>query len=286
MEPRSISPGDVISGVFRIYRQHAAVLLAASLVVSLITLLFEQVGGARIEIGDFWFEPGVPGTGNEVGDPQTPVTTTAAVLGSLLSLVITLVTTTFYQGLVVELVRDVQDGRRDVTVQTMLRGVAPVVVTLIALSFVSAVAIVIVILALTVPFVLLRTFLDTTPLAFALIPLLIVPVLLLVTFWWVAAPVVVVERRGPFAALARSAHLVRGNGWRVFGALVLAVLIAIAVAIPVGLLAAVLGPAGPVVTFVSRVLAAPVSALLGAVLYFALLRARGAADTPEAAAIA
>jgi hypothetical protein len=46
--------------------------------------------------------------------------------------------------------------------------------------------------------------------------LLIVPGLILLTIWSVAQPVVVVERKGVFESLGRSAELVRGNGLRVF----------------------------------------------------------------------
>ncbi len=50
--------------------------------------------------------------------------------------------------------------------------------------------------------------------------LLIVPGLYLLTIWAVVVPVIVNERIGVTASLARSRDLVRGNGWRVFGFLI------------------------------------------------------------------
>ncbi|WP_174279985.1 hypothetical protein [Sphingomonas bacterium] len=51
--------------------------------------------------------------------------------------------------------------------------------------------------------------------------LLIVPGIMLVVMWSVAAPVLVIERPGILAALARSRALTRGHRWRVFGLLLL-----------------------------------------------------------------
>lgn len=47
--------------------------------------------------------------------------------------------------------------------------------------------------------------------------ILIIPGLILVTFFAVATQVVVVEHRDAFGSIARSAEMVRGNGLRVFG---------------------------------------------------------------------
>ena len=57
--------------------------------------------------------------------------------------------------------------------------------------------------------------------------LLIVPGLFLLTIWAVTAPAIVVERRGAIEAFGRSHELVRGEGWTVFGAIVVAFLILI-----------------------------------------------------------
>ncbi len=62
--------------------------------------------------------------------------------------------------------------------------------------------------------------------------LLIVPALYLATIWAVLLPVVVVERVGVLDAFGRSRQLVRGNGWKVFGIVLLLGLIVIAITVP------------------------------------------------------
>jgi hypothetical protein len=62
--------------------------------------------------------------------------------------------------------------------------------------------------------------------------LLIVPALYLLTMWAVLLPVVVVERPGAFDAFGRSRQLVRGNGWKVFGIILLLCLILVGTSLP------------------------------------------------------
>lgn len=62
--------------------------------------------------------------------------------------------------------------------------------------------------------------------------LLVVPGLLLGARWSAAGPLIVLEGQGPFEALETSNGLVRGHTWRVVGAGVLALLMAITFAIP------------------------------------------------------
>jgi hypothetical protein len=94
---------------------------------------------------------------------------------------------------------------------------------------------------------------------------------------------VVLERPGGLRALGRSRELVRGNGWQVFGVILILV-------IGVGVLGAVIetiaDSAGTGVGLVARVivgiLAAPISALAAAVLYFDLRAAPARANVPGA----
>jgi len=55
--------------------------------------------------------------------------------------------------------------------------------------------------------------------------LLIVPGLILFTMWFVATPVCVVERLGPNASMRRSTQLTKGHRWKVFGLILLLVII-------------------------------------------------------------
>src|SRR6185312_4906291 len=99
--------------------------------------------------------------------------------------------------------------------------------------------------------------------------LLIIPGLILMVIWSVVAPVTVLERPGPFAAFGRSRELVRGNGWQVFGVIVIVFLAVAAISLGVGVVTASFG-------FLSRALVqwainaalALVTALSASVLYF------------------
>ena len=62
--------------------------------------------------------------------------------------------------------------------------------------------------------------------------LLVVPGLLIAARWIVATPLIVIDRRGPLAALEGSNGLVRGRTWTVVGAFVIVVLGTAALALP------------------------------------------------------
>ncbi len=111
--------------------------------------------------------------------------------------------------------------------------------------------------------------------------LIIVPGLILITIWSVAAPVVVLEHPGVFAALRRSRELVRGNGWQVFGViLVLYILVGVVSIIIEGAAESAGSGAGIVVRVIVGVLTAPLSALAASVLYFELRGAPAAGGAP------
>ena len=152
-----------------------------------------------------------------------------------------------YQGMVVKLVQDVQDGRRDNSVGDLVRSVEPVFWPLVAVSILFG-------LGVGIGFILL-----------------IIPGLFLLVIWSVVAPVTVLERPGVFPAFGRSRELVRGNGWNVFGVILLVGLAVIVVSLAAGLVAASLGSVGgALIQWVVTAALAPVSALAASVLYFAL----------------
>jgi hypothetical protein len=212
----NLDVGDVVSKVFRIYTQQAGVLLPVAALVFLIDALFRIFAIDRPLIG--------------------------AIVG-----IVSLVLSTLYTGMVVELVADVRDGRLDHTVGEMFRTVGPVVLPLIAVSILAGLGI-----------------------ALGLV-LLIVPGLILMTIWALVAPVTVLERPGVFAAFGRSRRLVQGHGWQVFGVIVLFILIFLLIGLVLGIIGAVLGGAGQVVlNYVGNVLTAPLVALASSVMYFEL----------------
>ncbi|MGH3265349.1 MAG: hypothetical protein ACRDNS_25525, partial [Trebonia sp.] len=154
-----------------------------------------------------------------------------------------------YQGIVVELVQDLQDGRRDHSVSEMIRSVEPVLLPLMAVSVIFAICV-------AIGFVLV-----------------IIPGLILLVMWSVVAPVTVLERPGVFAAFGRSRQLVRGHGWTVFGVIVIVGVAVVIVSLAAGLIAAPLGATGrALVQWAVNAVVAPVSALSATVLYFALRR--------------
>ncbi|MCW3026358.1 MAG: hypothetical protein JWM29_1790, partial [Solirubrobacterales bacterium] len=110
----------------------------------------------------------------------------------------------------------------------------------------------------------------------------VIPGLFLFTIWSVAAPVVVLEHPPGLRALQRSRELVRGNGWQVFGVLLVLDIAVLVVAGALELAAESAGTgAGIVVRVILGVLTAPLSALAASVLYFQL---RPASAHPAAGA--
>jgi hypothetical protein len=152
-----------------------------------------------------------------------------------------------YQGMVVELVQGVEGGRSDHSVSELLRSVEPVLLPLMGVSVIYAICV-------AVGFVLL-----------------VIPGLILLVIWSVVAPVTVLERPGVFAAFGRSRDLVRGNGWNVFGVILLVGLAVIVISVAAGLVAASFGSAGgALIQWAVTAALAPVTALAASVLYFAL----------------
>jgi hypothetical protein len=219
MSTQKIKPGEIIGSAIEIYREQAGVLLPAAIAV------FAIVALARLVL---------------TGGAATLVSIVALVIG------------TFYQGMVVELVRDVQDGRRDSSVEQLFRSVAPIVLPLIGLSILLGIGV-------GIGFILI-----------------IVPGLFLMTIWSVAAPSLVIERRGVFAAFGRSRELVRGHGWQVFGVILVVIALSILISIVIAILASGLGTVGiAIAQWILDILLAPFTALIGAVLYFSLRRIHG-----------
>ncbi len=226
--------GAILSRVFQYYREQAGVLLPAALIVFIpVTLL---AGGIR-----------AAGTG---------------ILVALGAQAVQLVGNAWYQATVVEAVRDIQDGVRDLSLGQLFSSAFQVVGPVVLAGLVIGIGV-------AIGFVLL-----------------IVPGLFLLTIWAVTIPTVVLERRGVFEALGRSRELVKGNAWQVFGVLVvlialqlIATLILVAIFIGIGDFAgAVIG------SLLATVLLAPLGAIAATVLYLELRRIREGAAPAAAAA--
>src|SRR3954464_13180135 len=209
-----IRPGAIVGRAFEIYRDQAGTLLGAALIIFAIQFLLAVLL------------------------PRLPF------IAGLAALILSV----FYGGMVVNRVRDVQDGRRDHSTGELFRSVTPVLLPLVGLAIVAGIGI-------AIGFVLL-----------------IIPGLILLTIWAVAAPVMVIEQPGVCGALGRGRGLVGGHGWPVFGTIVLAALIDLAVNIVAAVVASGLSDAGTaVVNWFAAALTAPLFALTSAALYFSLL---------------
>jgi hypothetical protein len=214
--------GGVVGKVWRIYVDQAPVLMPAAAVVFVFTGIISTV---------------LLRSGSGLG---------------LLAELIGLIATWLFTGMVVGLVADVQDGRRDATASQLLRAVVPVLGSLILVAVVAGILIVI---------------------GFVLV---IVPGLILLTIWSVAVPAVVIERPAGLAALGRSRELVRGHGWQVFGVIILLYFLVLVVSVALQAAGDSLSTAaGIVIAVVVGVLTAPLPALAQSVLYFELLALRG-----------
>jgi hypothetical protein len=214
MSVQPVSPMSVVSRIWELYKDQSAVLIGTA--VCLYALQFVI----------YLLLPGAAGFA-------------LALLFWALSIL--------YQGMVVKLVQDVQDGRRDHSIGDLLRSVEPVFWPLVAVSILFG-------LGVGLGFVLL-----------------IVPGLFLLVIWSVVAPVTVLERPGVFAAFGRSRRLVHGNGWNVFGVIVLVFLTVVVVSVAVGIATDSLGAVGrSLVQWAVNAALAPVTALSASVLYFEL----------------
>jgi len=172
---------------------------------------------------------------------------------ALIASIVSLVGHVLYTGYVVKLVQDVRDGRRDDTVGDLVSSAAPYIGTLILNGILYGIAV-----------------------AIGLF-LLVVPGLILITIWAVVPPAIVVEGRGVIEAFGRSRELVRGNGWNVFGVILIAFLIVVAVYVVLTLIGAAIGNAGLVIlSVVASIVAEPLVALVSSVLFFDLGGGKGA----------
>lgn len=227
---RKLDTAHVIERVFGIYAGQAAVLLGLALIVYLLAALVDGVLLAG---------------GLSVG-------------ALLLAGAITLVFSFIYNAMVVELVRDVQDGRLDQSVGELLRSVTPVLGQLLGAALIAGIGIMV---------------------GFALF---IVPGLVLIAWWALVAPVVVIERPGAVAALRRSRELVRGNAYRVLGILVVILLVTFTVRSLLGSLSSDVAISA-VLSLVAQVILAPLFAIASATMYFELkaIKADSALSTLE-----
>jgi hypothetical protein len=257
---RPIDGAAVIRRTFEIYAAHAVFLLPASVAVVAIA-----------------------------GGLQALGVSVSGVL-AVLEAVVVLLATGLFVGAVIDLVADVCNGSPEASASRRLQAVKPVLGKLILVGAVASIAIM---LCFSLgPIIFILVLLGA---AFALplggVPLglgvgvllgsaiLLAPGLYLVTRWSVAAPAVVLERPPGLGALGRSADLVWGNRWRVFG---LVLLVLIPTGVLSGTIALLAGLAGAdarkIAVALVNIVIAPIPVVFSTVLYFELLGAAALVD--------
>lgn len=183
-------------------------------------------------------------------------------LGVIAGVFVSLAGVFWLQGALAVAVADIRDGRADLSIRDTLSRVQPRLNTLAVAGLLAAIGITVGLL------------------------LLIVPGLVLATWWAVVVPAIVLEGRGVLEAFGRSRELVRGNGWNVFGLIVLTFLVLLGAGIVVGLLLALaLSPLPEwleqyVSDVVANTLFAPFVALAFTLAYYRLREAREAPAVP------
>jgi hypothetical protein len=133
-------------------------------------------------------------------------------VGAIAAAFVSLAGTFWLQGALVTAIEDVRDGRADLSISETLSRVRPRMNALAIGGILAAIGI-------TIGFILL-----------------IVPGLILLTWWLLIVPVIMLEGRSATEAFGRSRELVRGNGWNVFGLIVLTVVILIVAGIVLGII--------------------------------------------------
>jgi hypothetical protein len=178
-------------------------------------------------------------------------------VGGLIGGLLAIVGFFWLQGALVEAVRDVRDGNRDLSIGETFARVRPRLPAIIPAGLLAGLGIIVGLL------------------------LLIAPGLFLLTIWSMIIPVIVLEGRSAGESFGRSRELVRGNGWNVFGVIVITVLLSIAANIVVAIATFWLPEEARsfVQNVVSNTVVAPFMAVALTLTYFALARPTTAEQT-------
>ena len=177
----------------------------------------------------------------------------AAVLGALgiiLGALISIVGAFWLQGALVTAVQDVRDGRQDLSIGETFRKVQPRLPAIIIAGLLAG-------LGIALGFILL-----------------IIPGLVLLTIWSMIVPSIVLEGKSAGESFGRSRELVRGNGWNVFGVIVITIAAVIVAGIIIGIATFWLPDEiqGFVQNVISNTAVIPFVAVAWTLMYYALAR--------------
>jgi len=179
-------------------------------------------------------------------------------VGDVLGAIVSFVGWYWLQGALIEAVRDVRDGRADLSVSETFGRVRPRLGSIIGAGILLGLAI-----------------------GIGLV-LFIVPGLFLLTIWIAVIPAIVLENRGVGESFGRSRELVRGSGWNVFGTIVLTILILLVVWFALNLILVPLADwlAGLVGQLVNSVIIGPFVVTVWTLVYYRLKTREETATAP------
>jgi hypothetical protein len=182
-------------------------------------------------------------------------------VGVVLAAVVGIAGAFWLQGTLIEAVRDVRDGRADLSVGGTFERILPLLNRIVLAGILLGIAI-----------------------GFGFL-LLIVPGLVALTLWIFVIPAVVLENRGIGEAFGRSRELVRGNGWNVFGVIVLTFVLLLGVSIVLRLILAPLDDwlASLIQQIVANTLVAPFAVVVWTLSYYRLRALESPAPAEPAA---
>lgn len=215
---RKLDIGTTISQVFATYGAQAAVLLPAAAVIFIPLAIISGI-----------------------------LRNNGSIILGLLATLVSIVGTYWYAGIVVNAVRDIRDGRRDLSLGELFAASAPYILPLFGAAVIFGICV------------------------FVSAIFFVIPGIVLGVFWCLFAPAIVVERVGVFRSFGRSIELVKGNWWAIFAVFLLFLLMLIVAAIVLGAIffAIIDSVAGRIIAdAITNILFAPLSAIVVSVIYF------------------
>jgi hypothetical protein len=215
---RKLDIGTTISQVFSVYGAQAAVLLPAAAVIFIPLAIISGI-----------------------------LRNNGSIILGLLATLVSIVGTYWYAGIVVNAVRDIRDGKRDLSIGELFAASAPFILPLFGAALIFAICV------------------------FFASLLFLIPGIILGVFWCLFAPAIVVEKAGVFRSFGRSIELVKGNWWAIFAVFILFLLMLIVAAFVLGLIfyAIIDSVAGRIIAdAVTNIIFAPLSAIVVSVIYF------------------
>jgi hypothetical protein len=176
-------------------------------------------------------------------------------LGAIFGALASIVGYFWLQGALVEAVQDVRDGKQDLSIGETFKRVQPRLPALIVAGILAGIGI---------------------ALGFLLV---IVPGLFLLTIWSLIVPTIVIEGKSAGESFGRSRELVKGNGWSVFGVIVITIIAFFIANIAVAIATFWLpdGVDSFVQSVISNTVVGPFVAVAWTLMYFALAQGRTAA---------